>query len=179
MSSRTIIALFFFATAGVAQAQVTPLIFERENIRIESPAPSTIQTASPKDAAAPSPVPHAPLTYDVEIRPEDALRLEYIHSLNSLNDSTGVMIAFTAPSVVPLPAWQTPTAVDALFVSNNGTIVQILPNVVLADLKQDIMAQVPIKAFLFLRAGSAAARGIHPQDVVVSKKFIPAPAFLK
>lgn len=172
-------ALCFLAFASAAHAQVTPLIFERENIRIESPSTSTVQTAAPKDTTTPPPAPHAPFTYDVEIRPEDALRLEYIHSLNNLNDNTGVMITFTAPSVVPLPPLQTPTPVDALFVSNNGTIMQILPNVVLGDLKQDVIAQGPVKAFLFLRAGSASARGIHPQDVVVSKKFIPAPAFLK
>lgn len=112
-----------------------------------------------------------PLYLRCEIRPEDALRLEYIHSLNELNDSTGVMIAFGAPSMVPLPALQTPTPVDAFFISNNGTIIQIYPNVVLGELKQDVMAQVPVKAFLFLRSGSAAARGIRPHDVVISKSL--------
>ena len=161
-----------------AFAQVTPLIFERESISIESPSDPVITAA--KDAPAKKTYPpHEPFTYDVEIRPEDALRLEYIHSLNELNDSTGVMIAFLAPSMVPLPVWQTPTPVDALFIANDGTILQIYPNVILSELRQEVMAPMPIKAFLFLRSGSAVARGIHPHDVVTSKKFLAAPPLLK
>ncbi len=159
--------------AHSAFAQVTPLIFERENITIESPAPRAL-----KEGETPPPT-HAPLVYDVEIRPEDALRLEYIHTLNNLNDTSGVMIAFTAPSVVALPVMQVPTAVDALFVMSNGTIVQMLPNVVLADINQEIVAKEPIKAFLFLKAGSIAAQKIRPYDVVIGKKFLAAPPLLK
>ena len=171
--------------ATPAQAQVTPLIFEREDIRIESP-PHPITAEDTKNAAAStnpkSPgaaSPHAPLTYNVEVRPEDALRLEYIHTLNELPDAGGVMIVFTAPSVIGLPALKVPTAVDALFVLDNGTITQILPNVVLADLTQEVVAQAPIKAFLFLKAGTVTAQHIHPQDVVVGKKFTPAPPLLQ
>ena len=176
-----VLLLFTMFSAGVAQAQVTPLIFERESIRIESPSEPLFsgKTETAKDPILPVAPPHAPFTYDVEIRPEDALRLEYIHSLNELNDTTGVMIAFGAPSMVSLPVMQTPTPVDAFFIAKDGTILQIYPNVVLANLKQEVMAPVPVKAFLFLRSGSAAARGIRPHDVVVSKKFVAAPPLIK
>lgn len=184
------VAAFVVATsfkAPVQVAPVTPLIFEREQVRIESPPEPALQQQKEAlaSAAEKNPllgkvmVPHPPITYDVEIRPEDALRLDYIHSLNELNDSTGVMIAFTAPSMVPLPVMQTPTPVDALFIAKDGTVLQIYPNVVLSELRQDVMAPSPIKAFLFLRAGSALARGIHPKDVVASKKFLAAPPLLQ
>lgn len=168
--------------AGWAHAaQVTPVIFERETIRIESPVPKAVSAAKPGEAATPPaevPATHSPLVYEVEIRPEDALKLEYIHTLNALTDTTGVMIAFTAPSVVALPAYQVSTPVDALFITDNGTVGQILPNVVLADMTQEIVSAFPVKAFLFLKSGTAVSRGIRPQDIVVGKKFNPAPPFL-
>ena len=153
---------FIFLLSPCAQAQVTPLIFERETVHIDSPKSE-----------------HAPLNFDVEVRPEDALRLEYIHTLNALTDTTGVMIAFTAPSVIGLPSLKVMTPVDALFITADGTISQILPNVVLADMAQEIVAKAPVKAFLFLKAGTVAAVGIHPQDVVVGRKFIPAPPMMR
>ncbi len=163
----------FLLLAATVYAQVTPLIFERENITIQSPLPRV-----PKEGET-APPSHPPLVYDVEIRPEDALRLESIHMLNNLTDASGVMIAFTAPSVVALPALQAPTAVDALFVMQDGTIAQILPNVILADITQEIVAREPIKAFLFLKAGTVAAQKIRPLDVVSGKKFTAAPPLLK
>lgn len=176
MFSRALIALLLFA--GTAYAQVTPVIFERENIRIESPISKMMMKEPKEGEAAPLAVTHVPLVFDVEIRPEDALRLEYIHTLNSLTDSTGVMIAFTAPSVVALPPLQVPTPVDALFVMNDGTIAQILPNVLLADLTQEIVADKPIKAFLFLKAGTVAAKLIQPGDVIYGKRFAAKPQLM-
>ena len=125
-----------------AFAQVTPVIFERASIRIDSPAPR---------AADAEPVPtHPSYLYQVEVRPEDAMRLEYIHTLNTLSEGNGVMIAFTAPSMVALPVMNVYTPVDALFVADNGVVEQILPNVVLGELTQAVMAHGPVKAFLFL-----------------------------
>jgi hypothetical protein len=172
MLSRIFICFLWMAAS--AQAQVAPLIFERETITIQSPA----STAAGKDGEAPINA-HPALSYDVEIRPEDALRLEYIHTLNNLTDRNGVMIAFSAPSVVALPVLQAPTAVDALFIMNDGTIAQILPNVILAEMTQEIVAREPIKAFLFLKAGTAAVQKIRPLDVVSGKKFTAAPPFMK
>ena len=176
------LALLTLCAAPNAYAQVTALLFEREDIRITSP--SYVEPAKPdptKDAPAKPPAPstgHAPLTFNVEVRSQDALRLEYIHTLNSMTDTTGVMIVFASPSTIGLPALKVPTPVDTLFVLENGTIAQILPNTVLADLTQEIAAKSPIKAFLFLKAGTVAARNIHPQDVITSSQFTPSPPLM-
>ena len=162
--------LLFIAFAVPAFAQVAAVIFERETIRIESPAPKKSQPAKST---------HPALSFDTEIRPEDALRLEYIHTLNELTDNSGVMIAFAAPSVVSIPQMQVPTAIDVLFVMNNGAISEILPGVVLADLHQDIVSRAPIKAFLFLKAGTVKTLGIQPGDIVYGKKFTPDPPMME
>ncbi len=161
MWSKILVAVFLFA-ANAASGQA--LLFERENIRI---------TASAKEQA------HPPLTFNVEIRSEEALRLEYIHTLNALTDNSGVIVAFNSPSIISLPALKVPTAVDTLFVDANGVIVQILPNMVLADLTQEIAAKKPIKAFLFLKAGAVKMWNIKPRDVVTASPFNAAPPVME
>ena len=155
----------------MALAQVTPLIFERAQIRIDSPP------AREKDKAQ-KPT-HPSIFYDTEVRPEDAMKLEYIHTLNILTETSGVMIAFGAPSMVPLPTMKVYVPVDALFISDNGTVVQILPTVTLGQMTQDVLAHEPVKAFLFLKAGQVVARGIRPQDVVTGSMFNPAPRVME
>ncbi|MES2983576.1 MAG: DUF192 domain-containing protein [Pseudomonadota bacterium] len=149
----------------MASAQASSVIFERADVTIESP-PSTDKEPKPS---------HPTLKYSVESRPEDALRLEYIHTLNGLTADTGVLIVFDAPSMVPLPAMKVYTPVDALFIADDGTVVQILPNVVLGDITQEIKAREPVKAFFFIKAGEAAMRNIHPRDTVSGKMFAIAP----
>lgn len=166
-------ALLVLVFTSAAWAQIQPVIFERETITITAP---TIQSKKDDEMAMTL---HPPLAIDVEIRPEDALRLEYIHMLNNLTDSSGVMIAFLAPSVVALPPLKVPTPVDALFVMNDGKISQILPNVLLSDLNQEIVAKEPIKAFLFLKAGMVARSMIRPGDIVSGRKFTPAPPLMQ
>jgi uncharacterized membrane protein (UPF0127 family) len=135
------------------------LIFERAQIHIESPAPNDkIKNQKP---------PHVSLVYDVEVRPEDALKLEYIHALNTLTDESGVMITLDAPSSIVLPAMKVYTAVDMLFLDEMGTVLQIMPKLVLSELTQPLRTRMPVKAILFLKEGDTAARGIHPQDIVM------------
>lgn len=196
-SMYSLLAASLLAGAAMAQ-QVTPLIFEREEIRITSPASITVITSNtpekadtpkpegdtPKEGASTDPKPpvatgHPQLNFDVEVRSEDALRLEYIHTLNSLADNTGVIISFTKPSQYNLPAFRVPTPVDVLFVMENGTVEQIVPNIVLSDLSQEITARKPFKGFLFLKAGTVAAKGIKPKDVVSSRVFNAGPALVR
>lgn len=167
----TFISLLLALLPAVTMAQVTPVIFERTDIRIDA-AP-----IGGKEGEATLLRPS--ITYNIELRSEDALKLEYIHTLNTLTDSTGVMILFAAPVMAPLPAMQVYTPVDAIFVAEDGTILQILPNVALGEMTQDVMARDPVKAFLFLKAGEVAAHLIQPQDTVSGSMFVPAPSVMQ
>lgn len=164
-------AVMAMLVPAAAMAQVTPVIFERTDIRIDH-AP-----IGGKDGEVT--IQRNPVTYNIELRSEDALKLEYIHTLNNLTDPTGVMIVFAAPTMAPLPALQVFTAVDALFLAEDGTVLQILPNVALGEMTQDIMARDPVKAFLFLKAGQVAAQSIQPHDTVVGTMFTPSPAVMQ
>lgn len=155
-----------------AAAQVTSVIFERTTVRIEPFIPAAV-----RDDTTPVEVRQA-LAFDVEVRSEEAAKLEYIHALNTLTDTTGVMITFLAPRLAALPALRNYTPVDALFVAEDGVILQITPGVTLGELREEVLAKDPIKALLFLKAGTAA-RSIRPQDVVVGPMFAQAQATIK
>jgi uncharacterized membrane protein (UPF0127 family) len=158
--------------AAPASAQVYPIVFERADIAIN---PTNLPPANDGEAYIVRPSSR----YNIELRSEEAARLEYIHTLNNLTDDSGVMIMFVTPAMVPLPAMQVFTPVDAIFVAEDGTILQIAPNVTLGEMTQDIMSPQPIKALLFLKAGTAIAKRIQPQDVVAGGMFTPAPPVMQ
>jgi uncharacterized membrane protein (UPF0127 family) len=160
-----IIAFTLMANAALAQSAV---IFERAKIRIDA-------TLSAKEIEEKAPS-RPSIEYSVELRPESALNLENIHTLNVLTPTTGVLIALNTPSLVTLPAMKVYTPVDVLFVAYDGTISQIMPEVVLGQITQTVEAKSPIKALLFLKSGEASALDIRPRDVVAGNMFTPTAA---
>ena len=148
---------------ATAAAQETPVIFEQSSIRID---PVIIE----RDLSAPVEV-RVASTFAIELRSEDAAKLEYLPSLNALSDTNGVMIVFTTPILTALPKLNNFIAVDALLLAEDGTILSISPNIVLAELPDQELSQDPVKAMLFLKAGVTTARNILPKDVVVGSMF--------
>ena len=153
-------------------AQGTPVIFQRANIRIDPVLAGLAEDGKGSVTVRQS------SGFNIEVRPQEALRLEYIHTLNTLTDESGVMVLFTAPAVTPLPAFRNYTPVDALFIDETGIILQILPRAILAEMAQPVAAAKPVRAFLFLKAGTVQARMIQPQDAVIGGMFTPAPAVM-
>ncbi len=153
------------------------VIFQREKLTI-SPPPETSQPKESGDAMV-IPAPRAPQHFMVEVRSEEALNLEYIHTLNGMASDSGVMIAFNVPSIVSVPTMKVYEAVDVLFIDEEGEIVQILPNIVPAEINRDIAAQKPIGAFLYLKAGESKRRDIRPRDIVSHAVFNAKPVILK
>lgn len=175
-------ALSLANSSTPARAQsLAGLVYQRGDVTISSPKagedkqPADDNDEDTKPSKTKTTSPHDPITYSVEIRNEEALRLEYIHTLNALTDKTGVIIFFSEPRDVALPGMKVFTPVDAVFVNNDGTVAQILPKVVLGEMTQDIRAKSPVKAFLFLKSGEAANRNIRPHDIVTGSMFTPAP----
>jgi hypothetical protein len=155
-----------------ALSQVAPVIFQRVNIRIDPVLPAIEQAQGAVQVR-----PSTPL--NVEVRGEDALKLEYIHTLNMLAENSGVMILLDAPAILPLPAFRNYQPVDALFIDARGTILQIMPNLVLADLARPVAAKEPVRGILFLKAGTAQARLIRPHDIVAGGMFDPGPPVIQ
>lgn len=112
-------------------------------------------------------------TYNVEVRSEEALKLEYIHTLNTLSDTGGIMIVLDRPSITPLPRMQVFTPVDAVFVTAQGEISAIVPGAVLGNLPPKVQPDEPIKAILFLKNGQAMRHAIKPHDTIRGSMFTP------
>lgn len=163
--------------ALATDAAFAQVIFQREKLTI-APPPQTQQPDTSQDPAQPSPI---RLSHDfmVEVRSEEALGLEHIHTLNALGEKDGVMIVFAAPSMVAVPPMRVYKAVDVLFISEEGEIAQILPNIVPAEINRDIQSPNPVSAFLYLRAGEVAARDIRPRDIVTHNAFNNRPVILQ
>lgn len=149
--------------AQAARAQ-SAVLFAREDIVIEPAAP-------PPAREGEAVIVRHPVPLNVEVRTAEALRLEYIHTLNTLTAGTGVMIILPAPSAAALPYMKVPTPVDAVLIMEDGTITQIVPHVLLSDVAQVVVAREPIQAFLFLKDGQAAAHRIRPRDMVTGSMF--------
>ncbi len=145
------------------------LLLEQATIRIEAgkQIPITGTNGQPS-GTLPA---HPPITFNVELRPEEALRLEYIHTLNTLTPDSGVMIVLDTPTIMALPAMNVFTPVDALMLDETGRISQVTPSVILADIKQPIRSKKPIKAIVFLQAGQAAASSLVAGDSAVGHMF--------
>lgn len=178
--AHALICLSFFVLSAQAQAQV---IFQREAVVI-APPPLTAATPEQPDnqGSNTTETPEPPRTeqrFQVEVRGEDALYLEYIHTLNELTDDSGVMIGFAMPSIVSVPTMKVYQPVDILFIDEDGVITQILPNIVPAEITRDIAAAKPVSAFLYLKAGVAEKRGIKPRDEVRHSLFNSKPIIIK
>ena len=160
------IAVLWLLGTAAAFAQETPVIFERTEIRID-PAFTERAPDMPAEVRSAS-------RFSIELRSEDAARLEYIPSLNTLADSEGVMILFRAPILTALPKLNNFIPVDAVMIAEDGTILSISPAVILANLPEQELSADPVKALLFLKAGTLAARDIKVKDMIVAPMFASA-----
>lgn len=155
------------SAAAASYAAGGGVIFERTHLTITATAPAT-PSATPR-------LDRAPLRYEVEHRGEDALQLDSIQALSTLTAETGVLIELSRPRSLALPALQGESPVDVLLVDVNGVILKIMPSLLLSESKPVLEARQPIKAFVFLKSGEAALRGIRPRDRVTGSMFSAPP----
>jgi uncharacterized membrane protein (UPF0127 family) len=163
--------LWAMLSGFVYHSATSPLVFTREVVRVIPAAPPASDTAE-------SP-PRQPLEYLLEMRDERALQLEEMHSLTQLKETTGVMLYFQQPMALALPKLNVSAELDVLFVNEQGTIMQMLPGHVPIQSHASLIAELPVKAWIYLDAGQIAARDIRPGDRVEASIFTPPPAMIK
>ena len=156
------ISVSLLLVAGAAKAD---MVFQLAPIRIEPVIRATSTDSNAVEVRSVS-------NYTVEVRGQDALRFDSIKSLNTLTDTTGVLIAFNAPSTAPLPLFRDFTPLDVALIAEDGTILKTAANVVLGEMAAPIASDDPVKAFLFLKAGQLAARNILERDMVRGSMFV-------
>ena len=171
--------LFLCSASAYANA---PVVFQRDVITI-IPKPAAVEVfegdGAPAEAEEAPLAPREPVDVNVEIRPQDALRLEWIHTLNTLPEDKGVMIVLEEAMPLPLMPLQVFTPVDVIVLDTQGLVSQLIPNVVLAGLSQEIVASRPTKAFLYMKAGTIEVYALEPNDRVEHPYFRPEQTVLQ
>jgi Uncharacterized conserved protein len=98
--------------------------------------------------------------------------------LGSLAPHTGLFLMLPYPTIAPVVTVTQYAPVDVLFIDAEGHITQIAPNLVLADLKEDIYPDNEILALLMVKGGSCEELSIHPGDSVIHDIFKKPPQIL-
>lgn len=168
--------LLLLALSAPARAdQSTPLFYNRTEITIERqalPAPLPWQGES-------RPQEQSGITFDVEVRDAASFyNQKDWFNLSGPTDDSGVLLAFSAPTLAPVIRSKQYAPLDILMVDNEGKIIQIVPNIMLADLQREILPKNPVLAFLFLKGETCQRLSIAPGDVVVYDIFTRPPTVL-
>lgn len=171
----------------MAQSNVSKggLIFSRERVFIETTVTLPTPPAEEKKEDEATKKEEAPATekrryyFDTEIRSEDSLKLEWFLSLDNMPSGRATMIVFDEPLERPLPLAKIYKPIDVLVLGDDGAILAILPEIVLATQTKVISVDMPVKAFMFIRAGEAALLQIKPKDMVQHTLFTLNPTVLQ
>lgn len=165
--------LIWLLPACAHAADSVPLFFTRSELIIQraalpaSEAPLPWQSIAPADLA---------LSFDIELRDGGALyQQKGWFSLDMPADGTGMLLYFGAPILAPIPPASQYAPLDILLLDGQGRIAHIFPNLVLAELTEEIESPSPVVAFLIVRGGLCEARGIRSGDTVEHPLFKKPP----
>jgi uncharacterized membrane protein (UPF0127 family) len=125
------------------------------------------------------PAPRAPIRFYTELRDEQALKLDWVHSLNRINAERTMTILFDPPRYDLIIAQNTYQPIDIISISPEGIITQIVPNLVLAALSSPIESSTPTRARLIVAGGAAEILGLQIGDRVEHPAFKAAPKVMR
>lgn len=166
--SKTVIAIVPGSTIPKTISQAPELRGELEAAGKTEPQAPAEQNAE----AAPAPQRH---TLQVEVRPDQIHLNSGVINNYTLNEQNGVLTYFTQAEPRRLLAENIQRPLDMLFITDDGIIVQIVPEIIPAYLPDDIGTDFPLRALLYLQAGQAAAWGIEPGFRIEHGMFNPRP----
>ena len=116
---------------------------------------------------------------EVEVRNKQISPKDGILKNHRLDEEHGILTYFDVADkhvIMPEPIYQ---SVDILFVRDDGTIAQIVPDIMLAHLAEPLETDFALRALLYLRAEQAAQWNIRPGDRVEHGMFTPKPVIHK
>lgn len=163
-----------YSTARISIVSAAPQVQTLEEETSEEKEQTKEQDKAEKEAPIPS-----KHEMDVEVRDDQIPADRGMYINYKLDDEHALMTYFAESDVHALTQEQIYNTIDVLFVREDGTIVQIVPEISLTDMEDDITYEKPIRAFIFLQAGLAGAWGLQPGDHVVHGLFSPKPKIQK
>ncbi len=117
--------------------------------------------------------------FTVEVRPMSFLDQKDFIAHQPFTDREGMMMVIDPPAQEQLKSTTLVGKTDVLFVLDDGTIEKIAPQIDLSQLSEPLATDKPVRAFIFLKAGTAQQADIRPGDHVVGFLFKTHPVILQ
>ncbi len=156
--------LFFLLFPFSAAATEMPLTYSREPVTVVMQRP----VAKERE-----------VTLDAEIRDaESTVNNPGWYSFSGLEQGKAAMMLFAEPTIFSVDQADDFAPTDILFIDTYGTIREILPSLVRADMQEPVTSTEPVLAVLYLKGGTCAALGIRPNDSVQYSIFHKKPVVL-
>lgn len=112
----------------------------------------------------------------VTVNSAGSLEADWIVDMAEIHGDYGVMYVFSTPSPASIPPSESEQAYDILFLNGYGQILTIAEEIEAASLAEPITVERPVKALMYLAAGTAKTRGISVSDRVVHPLFPDPPS---
>lgn len=167
--SKTVIAIVPAHTIPKKISQSPELQGE---LKAETAQPEASEAAQESGLPQPTAQRH---TITVQIRPTQISLDSGMINNYILDRNNAVLTYFTVAEPRSLLAENIQKPLDILFVRDDGTIVQIVPEVIPAYLPDDVGTDFPLRALLYLEAGLAESWGIEPGYRIEHGMFNPKP----
>lgn len=171
-----IVPLFLLASLMAAQVLAQPVIFSRGIITIipSADAPSlqkNEKAESVDEKETPPKTQRLSHQFNVEIRLLSTLYTQGMFNQQPLGESEGILLVQETAVPIEIVRANIYTPRDVVLLASDGTIQQILPDIMLAEMEESIASRDPVRAVLHLRAGSCEQFDIRPQDRVAHELF--------
>lgn len=161
--------------AALLLAQSAQAVVFRRDILTVIPKPPEVLVDENGNPLKEQPEPRQSFRFYTEMRDENALKLDWVHSLSRISEQRTMTILFNPPRYDIIRAQAMHQPLDVISISPEGVILQIVPNLVLAELSQPIMTKEVCRARLILKGGAAGILGLVPGDRIEHPLFTPAP----
>jgi uncharacterized membrane protein (UPF0127 family) len=114
----------------------------------------------------------------ITINSANSLEADWIVDMGEIHGDYGVMYVFSTPSPASIPPSESEQTYDILFLNGYGQIITIAQDIAAASLAEPIKVDRPVKALIYLEAGTAKSRGINVSDRVIHSLFPEPPSIL-
>lgn len=117
--------------------------------------------------------------FDVEMRPMADTRLDWLQQMSAIPEGRGILLTMD-PTLDPPIEWEKIIKkIDIIYIRPTGKIDTILPSINGETMTELPDLQNPIRAVLYLKAGTVDELNIRPGDRVIHGLFSPSPRVLQ
>lgn len=117
--------------------------------------------------------------FDVDMRPLADTRLDWLQQMSAIPEGRGILLTMEPTRHPPIEWDKIIKKIDIIYIRPTGKIDTILPSINGETMTELPDLQNPIRAVLYLKAGTVDEFNIRPGDRVIHGLFSPAPRVLQ